>query len=141
MIRVFLDANVLFSASNTGSNIARLVQLLIEHGQAVSSDFAIEEARRNIAVKRPDWASGFAALVDQIEAVPSTRFKLPVELIEKDQPILCTAIRAECVYLATGDKRDFGHLYDMTVERVTIVDLPGLARVVVGIIEEKSREQ
>ena len=32
MIRVFLDGNVLFSASNDGSNIARLVHLLIEQG-------------------------------------------------------------------------------------------------------------
>ncbi|MCA9303426.1 MAG: PIN domain-containing protein [Phycisphaerales bacterium] len=135
MVRVFLDANVLFSASNPGSNIERLIQLLTEHGQAVSSDFAIEEARRNITVKRPDWIDGFNTLVQRIETAPSTRFKLPVELTEKDQPILCTAIRAECVYLVTGDKRDFGHLYNTSVGSVRIVDLVGLARVVVEIID------
>jgi len=136
MVRVFLDANVLFSASNTGSNIARLIQLLIEHGQAVSSDFAIEEARRNISIKRPNWVDGFNALVDQVEAASSTRFELPVQLIEKDQPILCTAIRAECVYLATGDKRDFGHLYNTTIQKVQVVDLTGLARVLVELMEQ-----
>ena len=135
MLRVFLDANVLFSASNPGSNIEQLIQLLIKHGQVVSSDFAIEEAKRNIAAKRPDWTKRFDALIKKIETVPSTKFDLPVELNEKDQPILCTAIRAECVYLVTGDKRDFGHLYNTSVGSVRIVDLVGLARVVVEIID------
>ena len=52
-MRVFLDANVLFSASNGGSNIARLIALLTERGTGVASDVAVEEARRNLALKRP----------------------------------------------------------------------------------------
>ena len=58
-MRVFLDANVLFSASNTGSNIARLIALLVERGTAVSSDLAVEEARRNITLRRPAWLPAF----------------------------------------------------------------------------------
>ncbi len=45
MIRVFLVANVLFSASNAGSNIARLVYRLIEQEEVITSDSGAEEAR------------------------------------------------------------------------------------------------
>lgn len=45
-MRVFLAANVLFSASNAGSNIARLVDWLLDKGTAVTSDLAHEDARR-----------------------------------------------------------------------------------------------
>lgn len=43
-MRVFLDANALFSASNAGSNIARLVDWLLAEATAVTSDLAREEA-------------------------------------------------------------------------------------------------
>jgi len=131
VIRVFLDANVLFSASNTSSNIARLIYLLIEHGEAVTSDFAAEEARRNMLIKRPAWAESLDALMARVQVVPSIQFDLPVELTSKDQPILCTAIRCGCQYLATGDKQDFGHLYDHTVDGVTVITLAKLAELIV----------
>ena len=131
MIRVFLDANVLFSASNTGSNIARLIRLLTEEGKAVTSDFAVEEARRNILLKRPDWGSDLETLLGQVQEIPSVQFDVPVKLNSKDQPILCTAIRCGCQYLATGDQQDFGHLYNHTVEGVAVITLARLAEVVV----------
>ena len=126
-MRVFLDANVIFSASNAGSNISRLLQLLFERGQAVTSDYALEEARRNIQLKRPNWSHGFDALLPSIEIVSSVQFSLPVDLPDKDLPILCTAIRSNCELLATGDKRDFGQLYGKTVHGVSIVSLLRLA--------------
>jgi len=132
MLRVFLDANVLFSASNADSNIARLIALLIETGQAVTSDFAAEEARRNVMIKRPTWTDALANLLGQIEVVTSIQFDLPVELANKDRPILCTAIRSNCQYLATGDRRDFGHLYDHTIEGVTVITLARLAEIVIS---------
>lgn len=132
MLRVFLDANVLFSASNAGSNIARLITLLIQRGEAVTSDFALEEARRNVLLKRPAWSDALDSLMQQVEVISSVQFDLPVELAEKDRPILCTAIRSQCQHLATGDRRDFGHLYDHTVEGVTIITLARLAEIVLA---------
>ena len=128
-MRVFLDANVLFSASNAGTNIARLIELLLEQGAAVASDLALEEARRNIELKRPAWSESFQELALRIEVVPSVEFTLSVELAEKDIPILCAAIRANCEAFATGDKRHFGHLYGQTVEGVKIVSLLQLAEI------------
>lgn len=131
MIRVFLDANVLFSASNIGGNIFRLVHLLIEREEAVTSDFAAEEACRNVQLKRQPWAENLNALLRQVRVVPSIQFDLPVKLSDKDQPILCTAIRYGCQYLVTGDKQDFGHLYDRSIDGVTIITLTRLAKILV----------
>jgi uncharacterized protein len=126
-VRVFLDANVLFSASNGGSNIARLINLLIERGTAVTSDLAIEEARRNIELKRPAWSDSCHALAARMEVVASVRSTLTVQLADKDIPILSTAIHASCQILATGDKRHFGHFYGQTISGVRVVSLLQLA--------------
>jgi len=129
MIRVFLDANVLFSAGNRSSPIARLIDLCFDRAVVVTSDLAVEEARRNVALKRPDWADELQALIQRIQVEPSIQFELPVPLAPKDQPILCTAIRCDCQYLVTGDRRDFGHLYDQAVQNTVVIDLKTLARV------------
>ncbi|SRR5690606_2143200 len=120
-MRVFLDANVLFSASNPESNLARLVALAKERAAVVTSDFAREEAVRNVSVKRPAWASGLERALLGVEVVPSVLFPLPVEITEKDAPILCAAIRSGCTHLVTGDRRDFGHLFGTAIEGVRIV--------------------
>jgi hypothetical protein len=131
MIRVFLDANGLFSTSNAGSNIARLIHLLIKQGQAIASDFGREEATRNILLKRSGWAEALEHILGQIQIVSSIQFDLEVELGAKDKPILCAAIRSDAQYLATGDKQNFGHLYDHTVEGVTIISLARLAELLI----------
>jgi predicted nucleic acid-binding protein len=127
-MRVFLDANVLFSASNVGSNIARLVDWLLAEATAVTSDLARQEARRNLAMKRTDWLPAFEQLMQKVEEVPSALFDLSVNLDEKDRPLLCAAIRAKCTHFATGDRRDFGHLFGKAVEQVQVVDLLDLAK-------------
>jgi len=126
-VRVFLDADVLFSASRSGSNIARLVAWLTEKGTAVTSDLAIQEARRNLARKRNEWMATFEKLLPGPEEVPSALFDLPVPLDPKDRPLLCAAIRSRCRLFVTGDRRDFGHLYGRTVGSVEVVSLLRLA--------------
>lgn len=120
-MRVFLDANVLFSASQAGSNFARLIAWLVEQDTAVTSDLAVEEARRNLALKRPHWLSAFELLLADVEMGPSSQFALPVTLADKDMPLLCAAIRSRCDHFVTGDRRDFGHLMGKTVEGVKVI--------------------
>lgn len=131
-MRVFLDANVIFSASNKGSNVERLVALIIERGAAITSDLALEEARRNILAKRPDWAESFKTIPLRIEQVSSVSFPLGVPLAEKDVPLLCSAIHGKCDYFVTGDKRDFGHLFNTTVSGVRVITLLGMAEIILG---------
>ena len=127
-MRVFLDANVLFSASNAGSNIARLIEWLVESGTGVSSDLAVAEAKRNLELKRPQWLGDFAQVMGRVEVVRSAQFPLPVSLATKDAPLLCAAIAAQCQFFATGDKRDFGHLDGRTVLGVQVISLVRLAQ-------------
>lgn len=126
-MRVLLDANVLFSASNAGSNIARLIDWVVRDATAVTSDLACEEARRNLELKRQAWLPEFDRLVTRIELVPSAQFDLPVDLDPGDQPLLCAAIRSGCTHLATGDRRDFGHRFGRVVEGVEVIPLVRLA--------------
>ena len=126
-MRVFLDANVLFSASNDGSNIAGLLDWLCQQGTAVSSELAVEEARRNIELKRPQWLSAFTRVRAQVELVPASLFTLPVSLDAKDVPLLCAAVAGRCEYFVTGDKRDFGHLDGEKVLGVQIISVLRLA--------------
>jgi len=131
-MRIFLDANVLFSASNHDSHIVRLLEIVSNDHTVVTSDFTLEEARRNVQLKRPVWSEGFIAIASQLEVTPSVLFDLPVELDEKDRPILCAAIRSQCDLLVTGDRKHFGHLYGHSVEGVTIVSVLGFAQQVTG---------
>ena len=120
-MRVFLDANVLFSASNSGSAIARLMEQAILRVELIINDFVEIEARRNLMLKRPEWLPCFEQLILGTQRAPMAIFSLPVPLETKDQPVLCSAIRYYCKYLVTGDRRDFGHLYDTTIEGVTVI--------------------
>ena len=63
---------MLFSASQDRGNIARLIGWLVERDAAFSSDLAVEEARRNLAVKRPSWLPAFEKRLRQVQLVPST---------------------------------------------------------------------
>lgn len=130
-MRVFVDANVLFSASRRGSAIARMLRLALEKSELVTSELASAEARKNLVLKRPDWLGEFEVLLGEMELVPSALFELPVELVDKDVPILCAAIRAGCGYLVTGDQRDFGHLFDQKVQGVTVITPLRLAEMLV----------
>ncbi len=120
-MRVFLDANVLFSASHPDSVLAQLIAVAIRHADVLTSDVACGEARRNLSLKRPAWATSFELLVEQLEIVPTAVFQLPVTLSQKDIPLLCAAIRSESHYFVTGDIKDFGHLFDMIVHGTTVI--------------------
>ena len=120
-MRVFLDANVLFSASNPESGLHRAIRHAIESVVVVTSDGAIAEARKNLSMKRQAWAPTFETLIEEIETVQAVAFSLPVALASKDIPLLCAAIRAECDLFVTGDRMDFGALFETEVLGVTIV--------------------
>lgn len=128
-MRIFLDANVLFSACKPSSAIADLISLIHERHEMVTSDLALEEARRNIGAKRPQWKEAFVQLRQKVSVVPTRMVDLPVTLVEKDAPILASAILSQCNYFVTGDKKHFGHLYDKKVAGLEIVSLVRLAEI------------
>jgi predicted nucleic acid-binding protein len=119
--RVFLDANVLFTAAhNPRGKAALLVELGAEgHVTLCTSDAAREEAERNLAAKFPGSLPLLAALLERIGLVtadPAAPF--PADLAAKDVVIFQAAVACRATHLLTGDLQHFGPLMNRS-------DLPG----------------
>lgn len=119
MTRVFLDANVLFSAAWwVESGLLRLWKLPLV---LVTSPYAVAEAERNLSRKRPEALERLSALLAPIEMVDSLA---PIEesgLPAKDVPILAGAVAGRCEVLLTGDVKDFGHVIGHAVQGVRVL--------------------
>lgn len=126
-MKVFLDANVLFSAAKANSSVARLLGVLTEADEVVASALAVLEARRNLSEKKPDWLPELNKVLVRVALVPEASVPLAVELVAKDRPILEAAVNAACTHLVTSDRRHFGHLYGQSIRGVKVVSLVGLA--------------
>jgi len=109
--RLFLDANVLFTAAhNPRGKAALIIELGAEgHWRILSSQYAREESERNLALKFPGALAHHARLIESVALVkvhPSVPF--PAELPAKDRPIFQGALSCRATHLITGDLRDFG---------------------------------
>lgn len=127
-MKVFLDANILFSAAMKGSVVNKTIKALGRELDFVTSEYAFEEARRNLANKAPESSSELDLLGAFITRDDKTA---PVQdglLPEKDKPILGAAMGAGCARLVTGDTRHFKRLFDSEIGGVKIVSLTGLVR-------------
>jgi predicted nucleic acid-binding protein len=120
---VFLDANVLYSAVYMEfAGLARLWNL--KDVQLLSSAYAIDEARRNLAMDRPEAIPRLNRLLESVSTVDAPQGLQRAENIRldpKDQPILLAAIHGKADYLLTGDVRHFGHLYGKRIEGVLVL--------------------
>ena len=123
MDRLFLDANVLFSAAyRVGAGLLQLWKL--KDVTLCSARYALEEARINLAHEdQRTRLSQLARPIHWFEAAPRA---LPrgISLPEKDAPILLAAIEARATHLLTGDVRHFRQYLGKKIEGVAIV-LPG----------------
>lgn len=127
-MRLFLDANVLFSAAhNRLGNARALFRLASERGVTlVASSYAVEEAVRNIHLKLPEYAAELASLLEGLVLGPEPASALvsaakDCALPDKEVPILAAAIAARADVLVTGDRRHFGPLYRRSVHVVLIL--------------------
>jgi uncharacterized protein len=121
--RIFLDANVLFSAAYLeNSGLARLWQL--KDGELLSSAYALEETRRNLALDSPLALARLERLTPKLTLLDSpAHLRLPasIRLDSKDRPILLAAIHGKADFLLTGDARHFDHLYGNRIEGVLVL--------------------
>jgi predicted nucleic acid-binding protein len=131
-VKVFLDANILFSGSIAESRITKLLAVIKKHGSCVTNDYAIEEARKNIELKKFGSLQGLNLLLENITVSNQLLLNLPVEINSKDIPILGGAIAQQCTHLLTGDKKDFGFLFGKRVDDVLIVSPKLLAEEMVA---------
>jgi hypothetical protein len=124
-MRIFLDANILFSAAKTDGAMRRLLRLLRAAGHECWADgYVLEEARRNLAAKAPGELGALEAIVAGIQTAAAhpadAGHGFPAQLPEKDRPVLAAAVRLGCEALVTGDRSHFGALYGKTVAGVAI---------------------
>ena len=127
-MKVFLDANILFSGSVSGSKIAKLVEIVKQHGECITNLYAVEEARKNIERKKYGSIQELELLLKDISISNELVLVVPVELKSKDIPILGGAIALQCTHLLTGDKKDFGFLFGKQVQNVLVVSPRLLAK-------------
>jgi predicted nucleic acid-binding protein len=109
--RLFLDANLLFTAAHNPQGKAILLLELAGAGcwEAVTSSYAVEEARRNLLRKFPDRLDAFEALLALVSVIPSpSGGNCPLPLPPKDRPIFEAALAGSATHLLTGDIKDFG---------------------------------
>lgn len=140
-MRIFLDANVLFSAclKEHSRQYAFFSLARSGHCRLLTSAYAIDEVRRNLTRKAPSRLSILEILTHLVEpaAQPSDdivarmgRYGLPA----KDTPILAAAIAARVDILVTGDRRHFGALFGQEIEQVRVLSLrDGLAALIARI--------
>jgi len=120
--RLFLDANVLFSASyRDDAGVAVLWSL--ESVTLFASPYVIEEARRNLRDREQrERLERLAQALRVVQAVTSpVAIRREVELPEKDWPILGGAIAAEATHLITGDLRHFGRYFGKRIHGILVL--------------------
>ncbi|HOD99383.1 MAG TPA: PIN domain-containing protein [Syntrophales bacterium] len=126
-MKLFLDANIIFTAAYSAEGISRGLFRLATAGKCLlcTSAFAHEEAARNIQKKAPDKLPELTRLMPQVAILPEPHprrvaWAAGLPLARKDAPILAAAIQGKVDILVTGDRRDFGCLFGQVLEGVTI---------------------
>jgi predicted nucleic acid-binding protein len=110
-MRVFLDANVLFTAAhNPKGKAAFIIELGVAgHFSLFTSDAARKEAERNLSAKYPDAFPLLVALISQITLVKEDlSAPFPDGLPIKDAVIFQAASACSATHFLTGDLRHFG---------------------------------
>jgi predicted nucleic acid-binding protein len=120
--RLFLDANILFSAAyRPDAGVTRL--WLLAGPVLLTSDYAVEETRRNLS--NPDQLERLNELLQTVQSSPATSLdptlRADIQLPEKDWPILGGAVAARATHLITGDVRDFGPYFGTKLLGVMIL--------------------
>jgi len=127
-MKLFLDANVIFTASYSARGLSRGLFRLAAAGKCslCTSAFAHEEAVRNIHNKAPEKLADLTVLMKQVDILPEPNPKwvtwaAGLPLVRKDAPVLAAALQGKVDIFVTGDRRDFGHLFGQVLEGVKIL--------------------
>ncbi len=129
-MKVFLDANVLFSAALSAQGTAQAL-LFVAHtsgAQCVTSDYAFAEAQRNLLAKAPHALPTFDLIASLLLRVPEpaavhVEAARKARVVAKDAPVLGAALQCRADVFATGDVRHFGQLFGDRVEGVLVLSL------------------
>jgi len=131
-MRIFLDANILFSAAKSDGAVRRLLAMLAGAGHECWADgYVAEEARRNLAAKAPEGLPVLEALLAGMHLAPAQGYPATLEATlavhERDRPVLAAAIRLGCDALVTGDRKHFGAFFGKVLGGVRIFSPSSIA--------------
>ena len=123
MDRLFLDANILFSAAYS-PNAGLTALWKLKKVALCSSRYALEEARINLSDE--SQLDRLAKLSVALELFGEVEAELPngISLPEKDVPIFLAAIKGRSTHLLTGDIRHFGRYLGRRISGI-LIQLPG----------------
>ena len=136
-MRVFLDANILFSAAKSDGAVRELLKRVLDAGhECCVDDYVVIEARRNLNAKGPEALTVFEALLVRLRVsplqAPGRELTNADWLPEKDRPVLAAAIHLKCEALVTGDRKHFGKGYGKAFGGVAIHTPRSLAEFLFG---------
>lgn len=127
-MRLFLDANVLFTAAHNPEGRSAALVAMARRGfcSLHTSPHALEEARRNVRLKLPEKELTLETILGAVSveceaSTPLVDWALEQGLPLKDAPILASAVGARTDLLVTGDRKHFGGLYGSSLRGVEIV--------------------
>jgi predicted nucleic acid-binding protein len=142
MKRVFLDANILFSAAYREES-GLLCLWRLSGMELVTSDYAAQEALANL--NEPAQRERLARLLKAVKVHPHSQSLPPlpsgIMLPDKDAPILQAAIGTASVVLLTGDVAHFGRYYGKTIGGVRILPPADFLRELGGYLRSERSEQ
>ena len=123
-VRIFLDANIVFSAAKKDGAVQSLVARLLDATHECWVDaYVIDEARRNLLAKAPERLPHCEQLLSRLRVashVPAMLGAQVAGLPEKDRVVLAAAAALACDILVTGDRTHFGKLYGRVIAGVQI---------------------
>jgi predicted nucleic acid-binding protein len=120
-LRIFVDANVLFSACNQGSRVNAMLREAIDQHEVVTSETAMAETARNLAKKKPAWLVHWSIFQSKLHSVPEATAPPELDLPAVDGILLGTAIATDCDIFITGDHHHFGKLFGKTIGGVRVL--------------------
>ena len=128
--RLFLDANILFSAAISSQGRCSTFWDFAKQGYCLllTSPHALTETERNLLAKYPHKLDYFNAtlrpFLTVVKEAPINKihWAIALGLPLKDAPILATALESKADFLVTGDRQHFAFIYGKTIEGIVIFD-------------------
>ena len=132
-MKIFLDANIIFSASQPQSPSWQLLERLSKNATLITHPAVLDEAQRNLLLKRSASSAGLDYWRERIIQSTAMGPCPEVGLPSKDAPILAAAIASKADRLLTGDLKHFGHLYGRTLQGILVVSPRLLSEEIVNL--------
>jgi predicted nucleic acid-binding protein len=128
-MKLFLDANIIFTAAYSPRGASGFLFSIEEIGTITlcTSLYALDEAKRNLALKAADKLPSLEKLLPHLTIVSEPQpdkvaWAALLPLPWKDAPIMAAAVSCKADILVTGDRRDFGSLLGTTAEGVLVLE-------------------